>query len=48
MPPTHEEAHTLRTYGSLDESLNAHDDIPILTISVPDKSAALPASPASP
>jgi hypothetical protein len=48
MPPTHEEAHTLRSYGSLDESLNVHDDIPILTISVPDKSAALPASPASP
>jgi hypothetical protein len=39
MPPTREEVHTLRTYGTLDLPLNVHDDIPSLTISVPDKSA---------
>lgn len=40
MPPTHEETHVLRTYGTLDQQLTVHDDIPGLTISVPDKGAA--------
>lgn len=42
MPPTHEVVHTLRTYGSVDQPLTVHDDIPTLTVSVPDKSAAQP------
>lgn len=37
MPPTREEFHTLRTYGTLDQPLNVHDDIPALTLSVPEK-----------
>jgi hypothetical protein len=40
MPPTREEAHTLHWYGTLDQQLTVHDDIPSLTISVPDKSAS--------
>jgi hypothetical protein len=40
MPPTHEEAHTLHWYGTLDQQLTVHDDIPSLTISVPDKTAS--------
>jgi hypothetical protein len=43
MPPTHEETHVLRTYGTLDHQLTVHDDIPGLTISVPDKTAPQPA-----
>ncbi len=37
MAPTREEFHTLRTYGTLDQPLDVHDDIPALTLSVPDK-----------
>jgi hypothetical protein len=40
LPPTYEVAHTIRTYGTLDEPLTVHDDIPSLTISVPEKTAA--------
>jgi hypothetical protein len=39
MPPSHEETHVLRIYGTLDQQLTVHDDIPGLTISVPDKTA---------
>jgi hypothetical protein len=39
MPPTHEIAHMLRSYGTLDQPLNVHDDIPNLVLSVPDKTA---------
>ena len=50
MPPTHEVVQTIHTYGPLDQPLNVHDDIPALTLSVPDKNAAQPArpSPATP
>jgi hypothetical protein len=37
MPAKREEVHTLRTYGTLDQPLNVHDDIPALIISVPNK-----------
>jgi hypothetical protein len=40
MPPTHEEAHTLHWYGTLDQPLTVHDDTPGLSISVPEKGAA--------
>jgi hypothetical protein len=42
MPPTHEVAHTLRTYGTLDQPLNVHDDLPSLVLSIPDKTAQQP------
>ena len=42
MPPTHEEVHTLHTYGTLDQPLSVHDNIPNLTVSVPDKSTQQP------
>ncbi len=42
MPPTREEVHALRYYGTVDQPLNVHDDIPALTISIPDKSAPQP------
>lgn len=37
MPPTREEFHTLHRYGTLDQPLTVRDDIPALTLSVPDK-----------
>lgn len=37
LPPTREEVHTLRHYGTLDQPLDVHDDMPALTIFVPDK-----------
>jgi hypothetical protein len=38
-PLSHEVGHTLRTYGTLDQPLAVHDDIPSLTVSVPDKAS---------
>jgi hypothetical protein len=37
MPRTHEEVHTLRSYGTLDQPLNVHDDNPGLVLAVPDQ-----------
>lgn len=37
MPPTHEEIHIIRSYGVTDQPLTVHDDIPNLTLSIPDK-----------
>jgi hypothetical protein len=37
LPPTHEETHTIHAYGTADQPLNVHDDIPNLTVYVPDK-----------
>lgn len=39
MPPTHEVTHTIHSYGTLDQPLNVHDDLPSLVLSVPDKPA---------
>jgi hypothetical protein len=44
LPPTHEETHTIHAYGVADQPLIVHDDIPNLTISVPDKSTQRPNS----
>ena len=45
-PPTHEEIHTLHTYSTLDQPLIVHDDIPNLTLTVPEpqKAAAIATS----
>jgi hypothetical protein len=38
-PIAREVTHTLRAYGTLDQPLTVHDDIPSLTVSVPDKAS---------
>jgi hypothetical protein len=38
IPASYEKAHMVRPYGTADQPLNIHDDVPNLTISVPDTS----------
>jgi hypothetical protein len=38
MPTSNEKVHTIHTYSQADQALNVHDDVPNLTVSVPDKS----------
>ena len=40
LPPTHEVTHVAHWYGSTDQSLNVHDDLSNVVLSVPEKGTA--------
>jgi hypothetical protein len=42
MPPSSEKVHMVHSYGTADQPLNLHDDIPNLTVYVPEKSTQQP------